>query len=185
MKNQSAFAAWFPLRLLLFLAFTSGGTLSAERNIFTTALLNGSTMAASQENTYSDESIISSTRSVLKFMNVDVLKIEIVIDRSNGGKRVMIINCAHCGGSEDDHLRELVKIMQSGDAVNKSFQARIDVVTTVVGNRQGRVCAVISVKSSDAEQYVQTKDVYAYLNKWTVAIFEPDFLPQTASVLNW
>jgi hypothetical protein len=118
-------------------------------------------------------------------MNVDVLKIEIVNDRSNSGERVMIINCAHCTGSEDDHLRELVKILESGDAVNKSFRARIDVVTAVVGNRQGRVCAVITVKSSDAEQYVLTKDVYAYLNKWTVAIFEPDFLPQTASVLNW
>jgi hypothetical protein len=118
-------------------------------------------------------------------MNVDVLKIEIVNDRSNRGERVIIINCAHCSGSEEDRLRELVKILQSGNAVNKSFQARIDVVTAVIGNRQGRVCAVITVKSSDAELYVQTRDVYAYLNKWTIAIFEPEFLPKTASVLNW
>lgn len=185
MYKQSAITVCPSLRLSWFLVLAFTGSFCLARHIPGNARLPLTQIAANQEKTYSDESIIASTLSVLKTMNVDVLKIEIVNNRSNNGERVMIINCAHCSGSENDHLRELVKILQSGDAVNKSFQSGIDIVTAVIGDRQGRVCAVITVKSSDSEQYVKTKDVYAYLSKWTVAIFKPDFLPQTSAVMHW
>lgn len=185
MKYQSAVSARFSLYLLIFLAFASGGAFCASRNTSVSSLLTGPSTAISKADAYSDELIIASTKSVLKSMNVDVLKIEIVKDRSYSGERILIINCVHCSGSEEDRVRELVKVMQSGHAVNKIFQARIDAVTTVIGNRQGQVAAIITARCRDAELYMETRDVFGYLNRWTVAIFEPDFLAQTAAIMDW
>ncbi len=136
----------------------------------------------------SDAKVISTTKTQLKRHHIDVRDIRIADGRAKGGERAMIITYAH-GREEKNHLAEIVKVLQTGSLANEHLKAEIDSVVAIVGDKLGRTKMTITVKSRDAELFLNTKDSFEntenYLKKWTVAILDRRFLPKIAANMSW
>jgi hypothetical protein len=133
----------------------------------------------------SDTSIADTVKKSLVALKYNVKSVQIVDARSKGAGRSIIVTYVHTYGDETQHLAELIVILGSGYVANSNMNAKLDDVSVIVGGTLGQAKAMVAVEVKDSERFIKDQDIVSYMKKWTVALLDRSFLPETANVMGW
>ena len=80
---------------------------------------------------------------------------------------------------------ELVTVLAVGNAANTNLNAQIDSVIAVVGDSSDNMRATVAVNVQDTETFFKTEDATAYVESWTVSLYDSSFMPAVAAGMGW
>jgi len=129
--------------------------------------------------------VTSTLENSLKSQGVDVSSIQLADGRAKGGERILIIAYINRSGSENQLMVELTTVLAAGNAANTGLNAQIDSVIAVVGDSSDNMRATVAVNVQDTEIFFKTEDATAYVESWTVSLYDSSFMPAVAAGMGW
>ena len=118
--------------------------------------------------TTSDAELQAVVRAALSDIGIDVESARIADGRAKGGERILIVGFTTKWPRQSKMLGELVKVLEAGYGLNRSFDGDIDSTIAIAGDADGKLVSCVMATTADAGRAARKQITAAqYLKTWT------------------